>query len=584
MVKKKPTIPAATDIPLFNRRFYDSKDVMSRIGDGAIGGKATGLAFAARLLKEAVPSGELSGLSVSVPRFVIVTTDVFDAFMERNNLNEVALGDLPNDRIANAFLKAEFPTEFAGDLRGLITAVNSPLAIRSSSMLEDSMYEPFAGVYETKMTPNNQSDTGARYSKLIEAVKFVYASTFFHEAKAYRKMTGRTPSDEKMAVIIQEVVGQRYGDRFYPAISGVARSYNFYAFGHAKPEDGIVDLALGLGKTIVDGGLAWTYCPAYPKSPPPFTTSEMLKYTQSEFWAVNMGKPAEYDPVRETEYLIKATVKEAEYDDAISQSASTYQAHNDRLVMGIGHDGPRVLNFAPLLQFGEIPINELVKQLSKLCSTKLDSAVEIEFAVSIDPLRKSPPRFGLLQVRPMVVSDEEIEITDPELTSKEVIVASNKVLGNGCVGGIKDIIFVNPAVFKKENTRLIAGEIDALNREFADSTKRYILIGFGRWGSSDPWLGIPVDWGNISSAQVLVEATLPDMNVELSQGSHFFHNLTSLQLLYFSVPHTGQYQIDWDWLNAQKVVSEKEFVKHVECSKPVTIKVDGRSQRGVICR
>jgi hypothetical protein len=581
MTEKAP-IPSLSQIPSFDRRFLESDDVVSRIGDGAIGGKATGLSFAHQVVQSSFPSGEVKGIQVSVPRFVVIATDVFDALMERNNLYEIALGDHPDGRIANAFQRAEFPSEFAGDLRAIVTSVHAPLAIRSSSMLEDSMYEPFAGVYETKMTPNNQTDSAARYSRIVEAVKFVYASTFFHEAKAYMKMTGSSPSDEKMAVMIQEVVGLRFGERFYPCVSGVARSYNFYAFGHAKPENGIVDLALGLGKTIVDGGLVWTYCPAFPKATPPFTIGEMLKYTQTEFWSVNMGKPSSFDPTRETEYLLKCSLADAEYDDTISTLASTYQPQNDRIVPGTGSDGPRVLNFAPLLQYNDVPLNTVVSELLHACSQAMNTAIEIEFAVMLDPLRKQPPRFGLVQVRPMVVSDAEIEISDEELLSENARIASNRVLGNGSVENILDIVFIKPDDFKKEKTRVIAQEIDEINRSIVEQGRRYVLVGFGRWGSSDPWLGIPVDWSNISGAQVLVEATLPDMDVELSQGSHFFHNLTSLQLFYFSVKHTAKHGIDWQWLSSLKVLRELESVKHVVLDEPLAIRVDGRSGRGVV--
>lgn len=583
-MNKKVAIPAVQDIPRFDRRFFESENVVSRIGGGAIGGKASGLAFAHKVLQDRFPKGTFEGIKVSVPRLVVIGTDVFDAFMNRNDLYDIALDDTADDRIANAFQRAEFPAEFAGDLRGLITSVKSPLAIRSSSMLEDAMYEPFAGVYGTKMTPNNQPDTNARYKKLVEGVKFVYASTFFREAKAYGAMTGHSPKEEKMAVIIQEVVGSRHDDRFYPSISGVGRSFNFYAFGHAQPEDGVVDLALGLGKTIVDGGLAWTYCPEYPNANPPFTTAELLKNTQTEFWVVNMGKPPAFDPIHETEYLAKSTLKEAERDGSLGQVASTYQPQNDRIVMGISADGPRVVNFAPVIRLGESPLNALIKILLSACSEELGAAIEMEFAVILDPRRKSPPRFGLLQVRPMVVSDEQIEVTDADMKSERVLLASECVLGNGAMANLSDIVYVKPDTFQKENTRAIASEINAVNQRVIADKRRYVLIGFGRWGCSDPWLGIPVDWGNISGVQVLVEATLPDMHVELSQGSHFFHNLTSLQLCYFSVPHTGSYSIDWAWLQAQETVFETDFVRHIRLEAPLLIKVDGRLSKGVILR
>jgi len=583
-MNRRISIPSTKDIPRFDRHFFDSENVLSRIGGGAIGGKASGLAFAQKVLKLRFPDQVYDGIEVSVPRLVVIGSDVFDAFMSRNDLYDIALDDIADDRIANAFQRAEFPVEFAGDLRGLIGFVHSPLAIRSSSMLEDAMYEPFAGVYGTKMTPNNQPDTDSRYRKLVEGIKFVYASTFFREAKAYGSMTGHTPSDEKMSVIIQEVVGRSFDDRFYPSISGVGRSFNFYAFGHAQPEDGVVDLALGLGKTIVDGGLVWTYCPEYPDANPPFTTSDLLKYTQTEFWAVNMGKSPAYDPIHETEYLAQNKLREAEYDGSLALLASTYQSQNDRVVMGTGAEGPRVLNFAPVIRLNDISLNGLIKTLLSTYSEELGAAIEMEFAVVLDPRRKSQPRFGLLQVRPMVVSEEQVEVTDSDLKSERALLASEHVFGNGANSDLTDVVYVKPESFLKENTRTIASEIGVINRSIVAEERRYVLIGFGRWGSSDPWLGIPVDWGHISGAKVIVEATLPDMNVEMSQGAHFFHNITSLQIPYFCVAFDSPYKIDWTWLDRQQVVSETEFVRHVRAKSPLIVRLDGRSRRGVIHR
>ncbi len=583
-MSRKTSIPDAGDIPRFDRRFFESDNAVSRIGGGAIGGKASGLAFAHQVLQRHFSDGTFNGIDVSVPRLVVIGTDVFDAFMKRNDLYEVGLDDIADDRIASAFQRAEFPAEFAGDLRALISTVRTPMAIRSSSMLEDAMFEPFAGVYGTKMTPNNQPDTDTRYKKLVEGIKFVYASAFFREAKAYSAMTGHSPTEEKMAVIVQEVVGSKCGDRYYPTLSGVGRSFNFYAFGHAEPEDGVVDLALGLGKSIVDGGLVWSYCPLYPRANPPFTTSELLKNTQTEFWAVNMGKLPVYDPIRESEYLAIHTLKEAEADGSLSYLASTYQAQNDRLVMGTGNDGARVLNFAPILRLSDIPLNDLIDVLLKACSEELGAAIEMEFAVVLDPREKSAPRFGLLQVRPMVVSDEEVEVTADDLSSESTLLASERVLGNGIIDSLTDIVFVKPESFQKESTQTISTEIALINKKIVADGRGYVLIGFGRWGSSDPWLGIPVDWSAISGAKVIVEATLPDMNVELSQGSHFFHNITSLQIPYFCVPYNGHHEIDWTWLAQQPIIAETEFVRHVRAELPFNVRLDGRCRRGVIRR
>ncbi len=569
----------------FDRKFFTSDEVITRIGTGAIGGKATGLAFIKDMLAAWAQDSGNGDFSVSIPRLTVLATDAFDRFMESNNLYETVATQTRDDLIAHAFQRANLPYDLVGDLRALIESVRTPLAIRSSSLLEDAMYEPFAGVYATKMIPNNQSDADTRFRKLVEAIKFVYASTFFGGARDYIAATGKSSAAEKMAVVIQEVVGTRFGERFYPHISGVGRSYNFYPIGRAKPEDGVVNLALGLGKTIVDGALTWTYSPAYPKIIPPVgSPGELLKLTQTRFWAVNMGRPPEYDPIRETEYLVHADLGEAERDGTLRFSASTYRPHDDRLVPGIGADGPRVLTFAPILSEREIPLNQLIVSLLRLCEEAVGNPVEIEFAVTLDPKDGLPARFGFLQVRPMVVSDERVEVDDGEMTGEHILAASDRVMGNGEVDTLEDILYIRPEVFEARHTPAIARELAQFNRALGAEKRKYLLIGFGRWGSSDPWLGIPVEWAHVSNAGAIIEATLPDMNVELSQGSHFFHNISSFRICYFMVQHTGMYHIDWEWLAALPEVAAGEFVRHVRVRRPLTIKVDGRTGRGVILK
>ncbi|MEE8577374.1 MAG: PEP/pyruvate-binding domain-containing protein, partial [candidate division Zixibacteria bacterium] len=481
-----------------------------------------------------------------------------------------------------AFQAAEFPAEVIGDLRGLIEKVHTPLAVRSSSLLEDALFRPFAGVYGTKMIPNNQADIATRFKKLIEAIKFVYASTFFREAKDYIKVTGKSPTDEKMAVIIQEVVGNGHDERYYPEISGVARSYNYYPFGKADSDEGVVSLALGLGKTIVDGGKSWSYCPKYPRIGPPYgSTSEILRQTQTEFWAVNMGKPPAHDPVHETEYLVQGDLSKAEYDGTLDNIASTYQAQSDRIVIGTGADGPRVLDFAPVLRLKEIPLNDLIENILTICEKIAGKEVEIEFAVEIPSGKDPKARFGFLQMRPMVVSGGDTTVTDDDLSCKNLL-ASDNIMGSGTLDSIRDVVYVKPDTFEAKNTRAIAAELDTINARLVSNARPYLLIGFGRWGSSDPWLGIPVNWSQISGAKVIVEATLEDMNVDQSQGSHFFHNITSFQICYLSVHHAGKYRIDWQWLGDQPAADETDNVRHVELEHPLCVKVDGRSRQGVI--
>ncbi|MBN2445553.1 MAG: phosphoenolpyruvate synthase, partial [Phycisphaerae bacterium] len=386
----------------FDRDFFDSDEDLTVIGGGELGGKALGLASVKRVVAEAVPEEMFPGLTVNIPRLTVLRTDVFQQFMEQNGLYEIALTDLPDDRIAHAFIQADLPATLVGDLRALIAQMHTPLAIRSSSLLEDALQHPFAGVYATKMIPNNEAAISDRFRRLGEAIKFVYASTFFRDAKSYMRVIGRSIEEERMAVIIQEVIGEHVNKRFYPTISGVVRTHNYYPSGPARPEDGVVNLALGLGKTIVDGGVTWTYSPRFPRHRPPFGSArDLLKNTQTRFWAVRM-EPAPYNPASEAEHLVQCGLNEAEWDDVLRFTASTYDAQSDRLTLGTGVNGPRVLTFGRILELGDIPLNEAVERLAEHCKRTLQADVEIEFALTLDRQDGLPARLGFLQVRPMM--------------------------------------------------------------------------------------------------------------------------------------------------------------------------------------
>ena len=577
----KPLIAA---LPIFDRKFRDGTFHCTQIGHGQLGGKANGLVFIKDLLTTHIEPKQFPNIEVSVPTMAVVATDCFDQFMAQNRLAELPFDEMSDDRIAHAFQKADLPMELLGDLRALTVQVKTPLAIRSSSLLEDALERPFAGVYATKMIPNNQHDPDIRFRRLAEAIKFVYASTYFREARDYRASGGATVQ-EKMAVILQEVVGLRHGDRFYPNISGVARSYNFYALDPARPEDGVITLALGLGKTIVDGSVAWNYSPQYPQKPPPFASvDEMLEGTQTEFWAVNMGKPPAYDPASETEYLVRANLIDAESDEALDLLASTYNSERDRLVAGIESVGPRILNFAPMLVDQRFPMNELAKELLRAAEESVGAKVEIEFALTLEGRHGQRPvgRLGFLQVRSMVVSEQIVDVRLEDLENPEAIVTSDRVIGNGDSEDIQDIVYVRPENFSTLRTPAIAEQLGTVNRDLQQQHRPFLLIGFGRWGSSHPSLGIPVDWSQISGARAIVEATLPEMNVELSQGSHFFHNLSSFRASYFMVQHGGRFGINWDWLNQQPAMHETELIRHVHTVTKLSVRVDGRTRRGII--
>lgn len=565
----------------------NSTNGITFLGEGALGGKASGLAYINDILISHSDDEEFREFDVSIPKLTVLRSDIFDIFMLQNNLHEIAYSKRTDERIAFAFQKAKLPFEIVGDLKRLCNKTRTPLAVRSSSKLEDALFEPFAGIYATKMTPNNHPDPDHRFRKLIEAIKFIYASTYFKSAKDYMLATKHKIEDEKMSVIIQEVVGSQFYERYYPEISGVARSHNFYSIGRAKPEDGVVNLAFGLGKTIVDGGISWSYSPAYPNIGPPFNSiSDMLKQTQLDFWYVNMGSPPAYNPIKETEFLIKRSISTAERDGTLRELVSTFDRTSGKLRMGIAINGPRILNFNPILSLGNIPLNKLIIKLLRVCEKAVKAPVEIEFAVSLHKSGaiKKKHKFGFLQVRPMVVSNFDVKINDNEFDSENVILSAENVLGNGINSDLVDIVYVKPEKFRANFTPKIADELKTINQKIIRENSKYLLIGFGRWGSSDPWLGIPVDWSNISGAKVMVEAMLENMNIELSQGSHFFHNLTSFNVSYFSIPFNSKFKINWEWLNQQMVCNETEFVKHVQLSTPLLVKVDGKTGRGIISK
>lgn len=573
------------EIPRFDRRFFDGTAPITRIGAGEVGGKARGLILGRRILQERLEATAFPAITIDVPRMVVIATDIFEQFVGDNALDRMPIDDLPDARIAHAFQTADLPIELVGDLRALVERVRSPLAIRSSSRLEDARDRPFAGVYATKMIPNNHFDPDTRFRRLVEAIKFVYASTWFGEARDYLQAAGHPFGVERMAVIVQEIVGREHRGRFYPDVSGVARSWSFYPIGGARPEEGAVDLAIGLGKTIVDGGVAWTYSPASPARSAPFAdVGAMMSGTQTTFWAVNMDHPPAYDPIDEIEFMVSADLEAAEADGTLRFSASTYDVTRDRLSPGIGVAGPRILNFAPLLVLEQLPLNAAIRALLDACARECASRVEIEFAMTIDAPRRgrASARLGFLQVRPLADHGVDLELDSAELQHPQALVASESVMGNGTVEGILDVVYVRPDRFDPKHTREIAREIETLNRDLGATRTPYLLMGFGRWGSSHPTLGIPVTWSAISGARAIVEAMTPSMNVEASGGSHFFHNLSSFRVGYFTVPLSGRSRIDWPWLEAQPAKHELTFVRHVRLGQPLTIRIDGRSRRGVV--
>jgi phosphoenolpyruvate synthase/pyruvate phosphate dikinase len=413
---------------------------------------------------------------------------------------------------------------------------------------------------------------------LIDAIKFVYASTYTEKARQYRQLTGHKDEDEKMAVIIQETVGKRFANRFYPELSGVMRSYNYYAMKPAAPTDGVISLALGLGKTIVDGGVSWSYSPAYPMVEPPFVSvDKLMEATQTKFWSVNMGELNGYEPFKETEYMTQESIAEADEDGSLYHLVSTYDPESERLMPGMGMKGARALTFAPLLVLKTLPFNDLIGRVLKICEKSTGLAVEAEFAMTFHP-----NRFSLLQVRPMTVPSAEVHLTDKDLSGEDVLASAEIILGNGSVDNIRDIVFVKPETFDIMATDKVVPELVQMNRMLLDQGKPYLLIVYGRLGTTDPWTGISINWEQVAGAKVIVEATRDDVKVELSQGSHYFLNLINLGVKYFTLPAGSPHKVDWDWLSRQPVKNETTFLKHVELKKPLHILADGLSSKGVI--
>lgn len=569
---------AAAELARYTRASF-ARERFTRIGGGPVGGKAAGLLRLLGRLAAAYPEGRFGPFEVDVPAFTVVAADWFDAFLAENGLP----GDVEGVRdgaIARAFQRGNVPAGLAGDLRALMEDARAPLALRSSSLLEDALDHPFAGVYGTKMTPNDALDADRRFARAVEAVKYVWASTFFAAARAYRARVGA--AGERMAVLVQEVVGRRHGPRHYPDVSGVVRSLAFWRFGGAAPEDGIGQLALGLGRTIVEGEPAFTFCPARPAVVPPYgSADDLLRATQARFWAVRMGEPEEYDPTRETEYLVHASLEDAERDGTLSLTASTFDPSSDRLVPGIGRAGPRVLTFAPLLASGDLPLAPLLTELLAHAEEETGGPVELEFAVTLPHGTAEPPRFALLQARRMAAPAAAADLVEASRGFVPLL-ASDHAMGNGVVDGIADVVYVVPERFEPSRTREIAAEIAARNRRLLAEGRPYLLIGFGRWGSADPWLGIPVNWGDVSGARMLVEAAALGRPIEMSQGSHFFHNLAAFAVPYASVAR--EEAIDWEWLAAQKAAEETRFLRHVRLASPLRVVVDGRAGKAVVLR
>ena len=570
-------------VAVFERDRFDRYSNFARIGDGSLGGKGRGLAFIDNMVKRHAEFEEFENASVVIPKTVVLCTDIFDEFMDMNQLYQVALSDADDETILRAFLRAKLPDRLVEDFFAFFDVVKSPIAIRSSSLLEDSHYQPFAGIYSTYMIPY-LTDKYEMLRMLSDSIKGVYASVYYKDSKAYMQATSNVIDQEKMAVILQEVVGTQYGDRFYPSISGVARSINYYPINDELAEEGTVSLALGLGKYIVDGGLTLRVCPYHPDKV--LQTSEMemaLRETQTRFYALDLKNLGQNFSLDDGFNLLKLPVKEAENDGALTYIASTYDPYDMVIRDGIYPGGRKVITFANILQHDVFPLARILQLAQKYGQGEMRRPVEIEFAVNLDAKEKKGV-FYLLQIRPMVDMKADLNEDLNTIPEDQLLLKSVNSLGQGIMDDIQDVIYVKTDGYSASNNQLIAYDIEKLNKRFLDEGKHYILVGPGRWGSSDTWLGIPVKWPNISAARVIVEAGLTNYRVDPSQGTHFFQNLTSFGVGYFTINaymNDGLY--NQELLNSMLAVEETKFLRWVHFDKPLTVKMNGKKKIGVVC-
>lgn len=573
-------------IAKFYRDSYDEYQIFSRIGDGSLGGKGRGLAFIDQVIKRNYLMHRFDDVVVSIPRTVVICTDVFDEFMQTNNLYPIALSDTSNDEILRHFLNAPLPVRIHKDLYSFIAVARGPIAIRSSSLLEDSHYQPFAGVYSTYMVPNVKESAPQMLELLSQAIKCVYASVYTKESKTYMQVTQNVIEEERMAIVLQEVVGSKYGNRFYPSISGVARSLNFYPIEPETTTDGIASIALGLGKHVVEGKPALRFSPKFPKKVLQLSSPDMaLKETQKTFFSLDL-RPTSFVPsTNDAINLFELDIKEAFEDGTLAFSASTFDYENRQVRDGYSGNGTPIISFASILKHKQFPLPEILQAILEVGQQEMNNPVEIEFAVNLNPPCGKPKVFGMLQIRPIVQNREIINTDFDSIPPKNVLLSSPSALGNGIINSLMDLVYVKSDTFDPAKTCEIALELDNINSQFVTQGKKYILIGPGRWGSSDKWLGIPVKWSQISAAKVIVEAGQDNYKIDPSQGTHFFQNLTSFGVAYFTVnPYMEQGFIDNDFLASIPSVFETDMVRHIRFEKPLQVIVNGHKRVGVILK
>jgi hypothetical protein len=570
-------------VVLFNPELLNNNRFVIRIGDGSFGGKGRGVAFLSNFIENIDFESIIPELNICIPATTIIGAAEFSRFIEINNLYDIAVKSRNFEEIKAAFLKSSLSDEINEKLRTYVRVINKPLAVRSSGLFEDSLEQPFAGVYDTYILPNHHSDVEERFNQLATAIKLVYASVFTDSAKSYFEAVHYKIEEEKMAIIIQELVGERYGDRFYPHISGVAQSYNYYPFSYMKPEDGFVVLCVGLGKYVVGGEKAFRFCPKYPKLELN-SIPDQIKDSQTHFYALSLeDQEIELGLKGEDAALLKLSIREAEEDGNLVNCASVYDYQNDMLSNDFSKKGPRVVNFSNILKYNSLPLASTLDLLLRFFKEAMGSPVEIEFSVDLDKGRRGLPTLYLLQIKPLIRIENHNDIKIKSVSPANSVLQSMKGMGNGIIESIKNVIYMDIDKFDRTKTEEMAREMEELNRLMDQDKKEYVLIGPGRWGTRDRFTGIPVMWSQISRAKVIVEMGLPDFPLDASLGSHFFHNVTSMNVGYFSVHHNATNEwVNFSLLQNQRVVRQTQYFKQVEFEKPLTILMNGREQKAVV--
>lgn len=569
----------------FNPVTFDAATMdFVKVGQGSLGGKARGLAFMSVLLHQNPQIHEkYAPINIKIPKSMVICTNGFESFVAQNHLEHFAVDDYSDAQVRDAFLNAKMPKWLIKILEIYLTQVKYPLSVRSSSLLEDAQFQPYAGLYETYMIPNNHVKLSVRMQRLVTAIKLVYASTYYEGPKAFAQNTSNQPQKESMAVIIQQLAGYEYGDYFYPAVSGVAQSHNYYPISNMKAEEGIVHIALGLGKAVVEGEQTLRFSPKYPEMLPQFSTVEdMLANSQRSFYALKIKNYPENLNFQKYSNLEKLSVDQSDSDFPVKTLASTY-IPNEHRVRDSGYiPGPKVMTFASILKYDLLPLPQLLTTLLTLGHKGMGCPVEIEFSVNLNQNNRQEDEFYFLQMRPMAPNEARLEVEITQNDIQQAICRSSQALGNGLNNSIKDIVFVKPEDFKPEATVQIAGEIGKINASLVKEQRPYLLVGPGRWGSADKWLGIPVKWQNISGVSAIIELRNTDIRAEPSQGSHFFQNITSLGIHYITVTEDSDDFFDWQWAKNLQPNRDTQFLRHVRLENPLLLKIDGRKSDCII--